>query len=278
MQFLKNVVTWILYQPLINALMFFVWLIPDHNVGWAIIILTVLVRLVLVPSTLASMRQAKRMQQLQPELAALQEKYKDDKPKLSQEMMDFYKKNNIHPLGSCLPLLIQLPILFVLYKVFINGLDMSRFSLLYSFMPHPEAVNTVFFGINLAGKDRFVLPIIAALLQFIQMKQTMPNMSAPAKKDGQPDMQGMISKQMMYVMPIFTLFVAGTLPAALPLYWVVTTLFGIVQQYFVNKEPASKIKAETTTRALIKKQEKRAKLIEPAVKNGIEVSVRKKGQ
>lgn len=264
MSSIKYFLKLILYKPLFNALIFLVWLIPYHNVGVAIIVLTVIIRLILLPPSMNATRQQKRMRDLQPEIAEIQAKYKDDKQKQSQELMAFYKQNKINPLGSCLPLLIQLPVLLILYYVFINGLSTQRFDLLYSFTPRPEFLNTMFLGLDLAKPDRFILPVIAGILQYFQSRQLTP---PTPKGEKSQEMQAMISKQMMYLMPVFTVLIAGRLPAALPLYWIITTLFAIVQQWWVFRE-GPKTKALTT----------RLDHKEPATirKGGVEVTVRKK--
>ena len=267
---LKYIVKLILYKPLFNALIFLVWLAPQHSVGLAIIILTIIIRLILLPSSLNATRQQKRMRDLQPEIAELQAKYKDDKAKQSQELMAFYKANKINPLGSCLPLLIQLPILLVLYYVFINGLSTARFDLLYDFMPRPDYLNTMFLGLDLAKPDKYVLPIIAGVLQFFQARQMMPQ-AAPASGGGQgADMQNMISKQMMYLMPVFTVIIAMRLPAALPLYWAITTLFAIGQQWWVFRQKGEKLQV------ISKKENGAKKMPDKIVKRGVEVTVRRK--
>lgn len=269
MSSIKYILKLILYKPLFNALIFLVWLMPYHNVGLAIIILTIIIRLILLPSSMNATRQQKRMRDLQPEIAEIQAKYKDDKQKQSQELMAFYKENKINPLGSCLPLLIQLPILLVLYYVFMNGLSTARFDLLYGFTPRPEFINTMFLGLDLAKPDRWILPIIAGVLQYFQSRQIMP---APPKDQAKgQEMQAAISKQMLYLMPIFTVIIAGRLPAALPLYWAVTTLFAVVQQWYVFR-PA---KGEGTKLDVIRNKDKKDK---PATikKHGVEVTVRKK--
>jgi len=270
---LKLILKLILYQPLFNALIFLVWLIPGHNVAWAIIVLTIIIRLILVPSSLKASRAQFRMRNLQPEIQKIQEKYKGDKQKQSQALMEFYKVNKINPLGSCLPLLIQFPILIVLYYVFINGLNTSRFDLLYSFMPRPEFINTMFLGLNLAQPDRWILPVIAGVLQYFQSRQLMP-----LAKQGTQDTQAMIAKQMMYLMPLFTVIIAGRLPAALPLYWIITTIFGIAQQWYVMRENPKfeilnpKLKEENTIYNPKKKSEEK----ESTKKHGVEITVRKK--
>lgn len=260
--FLKAFLKLILYQPLFNALMLLVFIIPGHSVGWAIIALTIIIRLILLPSSLNALRQQKRMQDLQPEIQALQDKHKGDKQKLAEALTKFYKTNKINPLGSCLPLLIQLPILIILYYVFINGLDTSRFDLLYAWMPRPDTVQTLFFGLDLGKPDRWILPILAGALQFVQAWQIIPKNQPKAGQQ----MAQMMSKQMMYLMPVFTVFIAGKLPAALPLYWVVTTLFAIGQQWWVYR-----------TKSDIKNQKSNIKnIIGTTIKKGVAITVRKK--
>lgn len=281
---MKQLVTTILYQPLFNALMFLVWLVPNQNVGLAIIALTLIVRFALLAPSLKALRSQKKLQDLQPELQKIQDKYKDDKQKQAQAVMEFYKENNVSPLGSCLPTLIQLPILIVLYYVFIHGLDTSRFSLLYSWMPRPDFIQTMFLGIDLAKPDRWILPIIAGLLQFYQAYQITPK-TKPG--EGQ-EIAMMVSKQMMYLMPVFTVLIAGRFPAALPLYWIVTTAFAIVQQWIVYRE-SPPTTADRLPKNIEKKQSFFDKVLERAknnqkidknakktIKNGVEVTVRKK--
>lgn len=253
---IKAILKVLLYKPLFNALIFLVWLIPGHSVGWAIIILTVIVRLLLLPSSLKATVAQKRLLALQPKLEEIKQKYKDDKTAQTRAIMAFYKENKINPLGSCLPLLIQFPILIILYYVFIHGLDTSRFDLLYSWMPHPAYMNAKFLGIDLAKPDRWILPIAAGVFQFVQAKQM-----TPAKKTS--DMQGALQSQMLYLMPVFTILIATKLPAALPLYWIVTTLFAIFQQWIVLRK--KEVSAETGG-------------VKSEKKGNVVVTVRKKGQ
>lgn len=235
---IKSFFKTILYQPLYNALIFFVWLIPSHNVGLAIIILTVIIRLLLVPSSAKAIESQKQLKELQPELDRIKEKYKGNKQAEAQAMMSFYQANKINPLSSCLPLLIQLPILIILYYVFRDGLDTSRFNLLYSFMPRPETINTMFLGMNLSNPNIY-LAVITGLLQFWQTKQMMPKkgQTKPDKgTDTAQKFQSVLNSQMLYIMPIFTVFIGLKLPSALVLYWATTTLFAVGQQYWILKQ------------------------------------------
>jgi len=278
---IKLILKTILYRPLFNALIFLVWLIPGHNVAWAIIILTIIIRLILLPSSLKAARAQIKLRDLQPELQKIQAQYKDDKQKQSQAMMDFYKKHKVSPWGSCLPLLIQFPILIVLYYVFINGLGMQRFDLLYSFVPRPEAINTIWLGIDLASPDRWVLPIIAGILQYFQGRQMMPATGSKKSdgKDKSQAMQSMLSKQMLYIMPVFTIFIAMRLPAALPLYWIITTLFAIGQQWYASRQvQSSKLKIENVEEkeTIDYKPKEKHEEVDKRTKHGVEVTVRRK--
>jgi len=231
MNFLKSILKATLYRPLYNLLIFFVWLMPGNSVGWAIILLTAIVRALLLIPTAKSLKSQAKMQALGPKIEEMKEKYKDDKQAQAKATMDLYKKEGVSPFSSCLPLLIQMMILVVLYKVFMVGLTTSRFGdLLYAFVPHPGTVNTMFLGIDLALKDKlYILPGIAGILQFIAAWQMRP------KGQVKDSMQQMLSKQMLFIFPIFTVIIASRLPAALPLYWIVTTIFSVAQQYFVLK-------------------------------------------
>ncbi len=231
----------ILYQPLYNILVFLSWLVPGHSVGWAIIILTVLIRLALLPSGIKTARSQQKLKDLAPRIQEIKDKYKEDRQGEAQATMGLYKEHGVSPWGSCLPLLVQLPIIFILYRVFMNGLGSMRTDLLYSFTPHLNSVNTHWLWFDLAQPDKIVLPILAGLAQLVQswqMKQLNPTpANAEKKKD---DFATMLSNQMLFIMPIFTVIIAVRLPAALALYWIVTTLFMIMQTWLVTRGQKAK--------------------------------------
>jgi YidC/Oxa1 family membrane protein insertase len=245
---MKELLKIVLYKPLYNLLVFLAWLVPGHSVGWAIIIVTLMVRLALLPSSLKATRSQKRMRDLAPEIAKIKEQYKGDRQGEAAATMALYKKHGVSPWSSCLPLLIQLPILIILYRVLMSGL-VGRLDLIYSFTPHVD-VNVMWLGLDLAkmGSQVFpILPILAGLAQFVnswQMKQLNPTVPTLGK-DGKPkdDFSRMLNAQMMFVMPIFTVIIGFRLPGALALYWLITTLFSIVQTWWVMKDK-SKVKSQ----------------------------------
>src|SRR3989339_269137 len=240
----------LLYQPLFNLLLWLYDVIPGADLGFAIIAISVLIKLVLWPLTRSTFTSQKALQQLQPKIEELKEKYKDDKEGLTKAMMQLYKQEKVNPLSSCLPLVIQMPILFALYAVLQDGLKPESLSHLYTFVSNPGTVNALFLGtVNLADPN-IVMAVIAGALQFLQTKMLMATRPPPAlrKKEGakDEDMLATMNKSMLYVMPLMTVFIGASLPGGLTLYWIVMNLFTVIQQAFVFRKKTSE-KKETGT-------------------------------
>lgn len=242
MEAIGSFFTTVLYQPLFNALMFLVWLIPGHSIGWAIILLTLVVRFALLPTSAKNFEHQRRMKALQPKLNDLKERHGKDQASHSKAVMELYASEKVNPLSGCLPLLVQLPILIVLYRVFLGGLAEDNFNLLYSFVPRLEHINTHWLGLDLTKPEKYVLPLLAGLTQWYQTKQMQmfTPLASPVKKDGDAgspeDFSQTMAKQMLLIGPAMSFFITFTLPAALGLYWVATNTFMIVQQlYFMTK-------------------------------------------
>lgn len=227
----------IIYQPLFNVLIFLYNIIPGHDFGVAIIVITALVRLVLWPMSNKSIRAQKAMQGLQPKINALRAQYKDDKQKLAQATMELYKQEKINPFASCLPLLIQLPILIGFYWVLSAGLKSQNFEILYPFVQNPGTIKTLAFGFLDLSRANIILAVLAGAAQFWQTKM-LPMQPPSVKGEGSKDegMTAMMNKQMMYMMPIMTVFIGAGIPAGLTLYWLVTTLLTVLQQIIVFKK------------------------------------------
>lgn len=199
---------------LMSSLQFFARLTGDY--GLAIILLTVAVRIILLPLTLKQTKSMQEMKRIQPKLKELQAKYKDNKEKLQKEMMTFYKEHKINPLAGCLPLLLQLPIMFALFRVL---LDLGK----------GEAHNFLFFmdNISIAAKDSLKLgPVEAAPYMFLValMIGTTYLQSKMMSADAQQD-------RMMIFMSIFMAYIGWTLPAGVLLYLVISNIWTIAQQY-----------------------------------------------
>lgn len=223
----------ILYRPIFNLLVWTYNAIPGHDFGIAIILVTIFLRAILYLPSHKALKAQKALQDLQPKIKELQAKYKE-KEAQAKAMMAFYKEHHVNPLSGCLPLLIQLPILFALYRVFFAGLNHKSLEALYPFISTPETLNPIFLGmLNLQDPSR-ILAILAGVSQFLQGK-SMYAQHARVGVSSSSDFSNMMSKQMIYMMPLFMVFIAWKLPAGLALYWVITTLFSLGQQMVVNK-------------------------------------------
>ena len=263
----------LLIWPIVNILVafykLFEWLHVPGVMGFAIIGMTAFIRLLLYPLMQAQMKSAKKMSNLKPHLDALNAKHKDDKPKLQQAQLALYKEHGVNPAAGCLPLLVQMPILFALYNVFYQVLGNGNLETLVSqmnqilYLPILKltTLDLTFFGINLGLKPEawqtqgwwlLSIPVITGLLQFWQSKLMLP---APQtsdlrhktleKKDLKSEVQspksdsdamGDMQKQMAYITPIMFGFFAFQFPLGLSLYWNVFGLFGIMQQLRINAE------------------------------------------
>lgn len=229
---MKQFFTVILYRPLYNILIFFAWLVPGHTIGMAIVLLTLIIRFALLPLSLKGARAQVKLQALQPKINKLRAEVKDQQEQ-GKALMALYKKEGVSPFGSCLIALIQLPILIILYRVFRAGLDINSLHMLYSFMPRPENISNMFLGVNLLGKDAFVLPILAGGTQMILSYLMQPQKPKGSILNANDPMSAM-NKQMMYLLPLMTFIFARSVPAALVIYWIVTTIFSIAQQVYIN--------------------------------------------
>ncbi len=239
--FLLDIYHEAIYRPLLNLLVYFYNIIPGHDIGVVIILLTLLIRLILAPSMHKSLKGQQQMSALQPKLNDLREKYKGDKEGQAKAMMDLYKEHKINPLSSCLPLLIQLPILIALYQVFSKALH-GNLDGLYYFVARPEFLDPTFLNFLDLSKPNIILAIVAGALQFWQSR-----MMAPKVKSNDATAAAM-TIQTTYVLPLLSIFIAWRLPAGLPLYWAVTTLFAIGQQYYIIKR-AEKPQVEVLPKA-----------------------------
>ena len=231
----------IIYQPIYNALVFLYNVVPGHDLGVAIILLTIIIRLILYPLAKKQIESQKKMQELQPEIKKLQEKYKGDKEKQGKELMNFYKEKKVNPASGCLPLVVQIIFIIALYRALVAGINFSECKDLYSFVACPSKIGTSFLGILDLAKPSIVLAAITAAAQFVQTKMMMGTMKA-APSDGKGDFAQAMNKQMLYLGPLLTLFIGARFPAGLPLYWLVMTLFMIAQQYRVMARAEEKEK------------------------------------
>jgi len=237
---MSNLFHVILYLPLLNLLVFFYNITPLHDIGIAIILLTVVIRIILFPLTLRSLKVQKGMQDLQPKIDELKRKYKGQKDIMAQELMKLYKEEKVSPFSSCLPILLQIPILWALFRVFSTGLKSQALAGIYPFIANPGVLSHISFGYFDLAKPNYILAGLAAIAQFFQSKMLpmkRPEVKGQGSKD--EDMAAIMNKQMLYFMPVMTFIIGITLPGGLSLYWLLSTLFMLLQQwYFLRNHKA----------------------------------------
>lgn len=182
------------------------------NYGVAIIVLTVILKICLYPLTVKQVRSMKAMQELQPKIKALQDKFKGNPQKLNQEIGNLYKQSGVNPFAGCLPLIIQMPILIAIFYAIRD----------YQYINQPSFL----WMTNLADKDPlYILPVLSALTTFITQKQVMA------------DTQSQQNRMMMVFMPIFIGYISISFPGGLVLYWVVSNIIQIIQQWWLYRKP-----------------------------------------
>lgn len=176
----------------------------------------------------------KALSELQPKIEVIKKKYPKPEEQ-TKAIMELYRSEKVNPFSSCLPVLIQLPIFIAVYHVFQQGLQSQNLDVLYPFIHNPGSISPLSLGIIDLSQKSYVLPVLAGIAQFFQtrMLSTKKPPLEVAKEKGAQDenMAAMMNKQMLYMMPALTVFIGISLPSGLSLYWLVTTIFSIVQQY-----------------------------------------------
>lgn len=225
------------YQPVLNLLVFIYNAVPGNDLGVSIVILTIIIKLILLPLSKKSLKSQKALQDLQPKINEIKAKFKDKKEEMGRAMMQLYKDNKVNPFSSCLPLLVQLPFLFAVFRVFRNGFENGSLDLVYPFIARPESINYISLGFLNLNEKNIYLAIMAGVAQYWQAKMMMakrPTVKTPGAKD--EDMMAIMNKQMIYMMPVLTVFISMSFPAGLALYWFITTLLTGLQQLYVFKQ------------------------------------------
>lgn len=235
-------------KPLLNALVFVASITPGYNLGVAIVIVTVLIKILLFFPTQSALKSQRKLQAIQPKIDALRTKHKDDPQALNKATLELWRTEKVNPFQSCLPLLLQFPVLLGLFFVVRDGsiLKLSQHLLYTPFQNLPWSFGTNFLWLDLTVPNIYVLPLLLVVLQFAQLKLSFAHSKAktdivdvtPAKDKKKPDMVNaaeMQKKVMLYVLPLMIGFFAIQFPAAVSLYWAVSTIFAIGQQFIVNK-------------------------------------------
>ena len=223
------------YQPIFNALIFFYNNLSFGDLGIAIILLTIFIRLVLFPLFYKSAKDQAIIQRLSPKIKEIQKTHKDDKEKQTRALMELYKEHQVNPLSGFLLIFIQLPVLIALYRVFLQNLTVDTMKDLYSFISAPASINHFFLGFIDLKTTNLIIVILAAVSQYYQGKLALPKNNNTNVKELSATES--MARQMVYLGPVLTFVFLYflKLPSAVGLYWLTTSLFSVIQQIIINK-------------------------------------------
>ena len=224
----------IFFDPLYNMLVLLFKVIPWADAGLIVIVLTLLVRLIMFPLSKKAVLTQVRMNEINPELAKIKETYKDKPEEQARRTLALYKERGVNPFSGILVIIIQIPIIFALYQIFLH-FPVVNADLLYSFVEVPQAINTTFLGfINITAKSA-VLAFLAALSTFLQFKVSMKEQKAPTGNSFGDNLARSMQTQMKYFFPVIVFFISYSISGVIALYWLTTNLFSIAQELFVRK-------------------------------------------
>lgn len=226
----------VLYVPIYNLLILLVDKLPGADIGLAVVLVTIIVRLIIMPLSFTAQKTARAMKGIEPELKVIRESLKDNKEEQAKAMMALYKQYGINPFASILTILIQLPIVVTLFWVFHNKTLLTVDpSLLYSFVSVPATISPLFLGFITITGTSIVLAVLTALTQYLLALYAIP--AAPKQAEDasmQADISRAMTLQMRYVFPIIMGFIAYA-SGAIAVYFITSNVFGVVQEYFVRR-------------------------------------------
>lgn len=252
----------VLKKPFFNLLIVLYQYLPPHDFGVSVLVLTVLIRIVLWPLNSKAIKNQVETQKassdMQERMDEVKKKYKDEPQKQSEEMMKVVKESNLNLSATFLPLIVQIIVLIAFYHALQAVMNFKKegVDLLYNFVNNPQSVDPSFLGIIDLSEPSVWLAVLAGISQYVYSKMSMsvqPQAKKKGKKDQGGQMQKMMQNQMVYFMPIITIFIGSALPSTLVLYWLISTLFMILQHKILypslkeakessesNKKPSTK--------------------------------------
>jgi YidC/Oxa1 family membrane protein insertase len=230
----------VVYLPIYNALVYFVDIIPSHDMGVAVIVVTILVRLILFPIASRAIKSQLAMKRVAPEIEEIKKKYKEPNEQ-TKAVFALYRERGIRPFSGMLMLLIQFPVLFGLYWVFARGgFPVVKLEYLYSFVPAPAEVNMHFLGLIDIAKRSFVLALLATCTQFVYTRLSMGARGSATPLESvessfSTDMAKSFDIQARYVLPLVVGVIGFSFPAVVPLYMLTANVFMVAQEYLSGR-------------------------------------------
>lgn len=227
----------VFYDPIYNGLISLVALVPGGDVGFAVILLTFVIRLILLPFSLSAARTQRAMKVLEPKIKELKEKHKGDKEKEALETLALYKEAKVNPFASILMVFIQIPVLLALYWVFAHeSFTQVNPALIYSFTPLPTEVTLLFLGIVAVTGKSIILSLIAGATQYFQAQVALAGTMKPSGEGMQADFQRIMGLQLKYVFPFLIAVISYTTSGAIALYFIAMNVAGILQEFYVRRK------------------------------------------
>lgn len=227
------------YKPLYNLLVGILDILPHADIGFAVIILTVIVKVILLPLSKKAIKTQLLMKEIEAPIKELREQYKDNPQELAHKTLDLYKQKGVNPFAGIFLVLIQLPVIIALYFVFAKaGLPSINSELLYSFVSYPTKIQTTFLGfIDLISNKSILIAVFVFITQSIQIRLALPNQNMPSSSDNQFAQEFMkgLHFQMKYILPFITTIAAYSLISVVGLYWIVGNIFAILQELYFKK-------------------------------------------
>jgi YidC/Oxa1 family membrane protein insertase len=224
----------ILFRPLFNGLVFLYNTVALQDLGVAILLLTVVIRIILYPLFYKSLKNQALLQKIQPDIKRIQETHKGNRERQAQALLALYQTHKVNPFSSFFLIFLQLPVLIALYQVFLKGFSPELFEAnLYSFITEPSLLTHTFLGLIDVSHPNILVVGLAAAAQYLQGKLALP------KASGENDAASRIGRQMVFIGPVLTLVILYNLPSAIGIYWFTTSVFSILQQVLVNRSIAN---------------------------------------
>jgi YidC/Oxa1 family membrane protein insertase len=226
------------FDPLFNTLISLFNIFPWADAGVIIVFLTVLVRLVTYPLSKKAVMTQMKMAEIAPELAKIKEEHKGKSEEQARATLALYKERGVNPFSGILVMIIQIPVVFTLYQIFVHFPEINT-NLLYSFVPSPGQINTVFLGLFDIAMKSAPLAILAAISTFFQFKISTQGQTPPKGDSFGDNLARSMQTQMKYFFPIIVFFISYTISGAVALYWLTTNVFTIIQETFLRKKKPS---------------------------------------
>ncbi|MEI6296759.1 MAG: YidC/Oxa1 family membrane protein insertase [bacterium] len=215
-------------------------IVPNNDIGIAIVLLTIFSKIVILPLSHKSLETQKKMKEIEPHIKNIKEKFKDNQEEQAIRTMNLYKEHGINPFSTILLLFIQLPMFIALYYIFSEKIDLTS-SVIFSFNIIPSTVNTMFLGFIEMATSNFYLAVLVGITQFFQTKLSVPDLPKSQGKESSfaDDFAQSMNWQVKYFLPVFIVYIASKLNAAVSVFWITSNLFGIAHELYVKQKAKS---------------------------------------